>query len=413
MNGRPWLSAVPWRTLILGVGLLVLGFAWGWFARGLSRNEPVSGTVGRDKRADPVLAQPGGNEADQPLSPKAAAAEVTAEAEPVSHKGVPRSAREVLEKMLAELEAMDPARVDVMVVAGRLQQLKDFGEEGSQAAAEFLRTQQDISFNMGMMPRGRGLPPIPSLRAGLIDLLGEMNDPVAQAASLEVVRGTASGFELMLAARNLERREPGSHREEILKAMQEIINSPQFKDPKSGSASDWMSRNVVELAGYYQSKEALPRLEEMISGQPRMMASAAMALAQYPAADQAASLQRIVQDGKAAKQLAGQPWLLARFDLRDAGVRQTVQTLFSRDMNEQQREQVLSMLGNQRNRGVMMGGGLMRTGESSSGNSSNRARIEGALRFLDEISPSLDSQKLRQQLENVRGNLQKQWNANQ
>jgi len=160
-------------------------------------------------------------------------------------KGAPQTPKDVLSRLIYELENSDPEKADSVKdserMMARLYQLQDFGEEGTKAIQEFLKTQQDIVLSKGRSrfdnDSGRSKT---SIRTAMLDLLHDINDPIAQAASLEVLQATSSGQEVLRAARNLEKSSPGTYKDEVLKAVSEIPSKPPETD-ESGRIDSAMS----------------------------------------------------------------------------------------------------------------------------------------------------------------------------
>jgi len=160
-------------------------------------------------------------------------------------KGAPQTPKDVLSRLIYELENSDPEKADSVKdserMMARLYQLQDFGEEGTKAIQEFLKTQQDIVLSKGRSrfdnDSGRSKT---SIRTAMLDLLHDINDPIAQAASLEVLQATSSGQEVLRAARNLEKSSPGTYKDEVLKAVSEIPSKPPETD-ESGRIDGAMS----------------------------------------------------------------------------------------------------------------------------------------------------------------------------
>ena len=204
-------------TLLIGFAI-GLGTGWFWWKSATNPQEVKSPlafkNTARDGRAPkqsnpPLNLQKHGQEKKEG-DPK----ELTGTASSANDKlPVPaKTAKDIIDQILSEIESSGSEKADGQKIWKRLQKLRKFGEEGSQAILEFLRTNKDISSG----PNGWGnflheglsaerYVQFHSLREGLLEVLYEMKSPTAQTASLEALQTTSSAKEVLLAIRNLEK----------------------------------------------------------------------------------------------------------------------------------------------------------------------------------------------------------------
>jgi hypothetical protein len=313
-----------------------------------------------------------------------------------------------MERLLSELENPSPGQTDSLRFLGRLQQLKDYGEEGSAAIRDFLHSRQDLSLAGGFgMTNGR-ITQFPSLRASLLEVLYDQNDPTAKAACLDVLRDTTSGLEALLAARNLEKYSPGANRAEILSAVSEILPGMTDSAPDPSNSSRWMDLQVLEVVGHFQARELLPQAEELVKKQPNMIYQWIGVLTQFPGDEQRASINRLMADDNLKKAMLANGYMLAQLNFQDDGIRQMVSNAFSRDMGDGARQQFIQALG--RAAYVRTGNRMMKPEATPNPRTfkPDKTQAENALRELDNLTPFLDSPPLKQAAEQARHQLQEQ-----
>ena len=322
-------------------------------------------------------------------------------------KGPPKTAKEVLDRLIAEMENADPRELNGNIIYGRLQQLIDFGEDGSKAILDFFQTNQDIMLGRGGFNWGGGGMMFPSLRSVLLSTLYEFNDPTAEAASLEVLKNTTSGYEAILAAKNLEKISPGVYRAEALKAVTEILPSLiDAQDPRA--RRNFLDFQVLEIVGYYQAREMIPQVEEVIKQRPELLAQWIQNLLQFPAEDQIGTYRKLLEDEKGRQVFKNSP-LILQLDYQNSDLRHLTQNFFSKELNPDQKGQFLQMLVLERpNQGDWRRGrSIMGSKENASfPQKKEKDKIEGKLKLLSEIELQLDTPELKTQLEKTRQQLQ-------
>ncbi len=413
-------KSFPWPFIFMA---FVIGTIFGWFSHVtfLTDSKPAASdikkvslskgekTVRKQVQAKSRAMSKSSKTEEAKVSPSESNPETTPSSPKAFSKNLPQTAKEVIDRLLYEIENTDSPEIDLSRVMGRLQQLRDFGEDGSQAIQEFLRSQQDIAIGQNNLFGGRQTQ-YPTLRAALLDTLYFMNDPISTATSLEILQTSASGYEALLATKNLEKQVPGKYRSEALKAVSEILTTIS-NDPASKNQGQqvFLNNQMLELVGYYQAKELIPQVEELIKKQPGMMLSSWLnALAQFPIEDQVKSFQKLLGDEKTIKTVLqnGGQYYLGRMDFQDNNARQLVRDVFSKNLNENQKSQLLQQISSS---GYGVGFyQVMKTGSSPVPQVPSKSRIEGSLRLLDDLAPQVNTPDLQKKLEGTRKQLQQQ-----
>ncbi len=292
----------------------------------------------------------------------------------------PQTPKAVLDRLLADLEAVDSSQTEPFPIMGRLQQLKDFGEDGSRVIQDYLRTQQDVVFPLGRFQTLTG-EPVASLRTALIASLNGVDDPTTRAMNLEVLRTSSASAEIAWAARNLETLAPGAYRTEILSAISETLHNAAAPRPASqGYETYLIDPQLFELIAHFQAVDLVPDVDEILKKDPRLVPEWLHRLTSLPEDAQLLSVRSLLNDegGKSAL-LANSPFL-AQLDLQNNEVRQLVRFIFQTGMTLPQREALLQQIGRT---GSMEGF----SGDASGANL--RARLESEWKLLSELDPQI------------------------
>jgi hypothetical protein len=384
-------SRINWLSIAF---VLAAGFGIGWFCRE-SLVEPINSesemSVSNSK-----------NKPTSKQKESASKTEITGTLDAGIKVGaVPQTAQEVLERLLVEIESSDSQRGESPRLLGRLQQLQDFGEEGSKAIRAFLDSQQDIVLSQGFGYSNGRLTQFPSVRAALLDTLYEMRDPTAQAACLNVLKNTSSGLEALLAARNLEKMAPGVHRADALTAVTEILSTlvASKGDAKKQVMQNWMSTQALEIVGYYQAREVLPQLEELVKQQPQLLNAFMNTLLQFPAEEQISTMQRLSSDPKLARWI-NQSFYLGQMDYQSASARQAALKVIPK-LTAAQKQLFLQQMAQAGYRPVGAYQ-LMNPEKSLQNNLPVQGRVRGSIQLLEALRPSMDTPVLKKQLEETR-----------
>lgn len=309
---------------------------------------------------------------------------------------LPQTAKEVIDRILSEIENGDPKDLNLRKISGYLQLLRDFGEDGSRAIQDFFRTRHDVLLEEDsiLIPR---LGSYPSVRTALLGILYDMKDPTATAASLEILKNTSVPFEMLLAARNLEKFSPGAYRGETLKALSEIF--PKLADPQNQTnpSNFW----IFELIGYYKATDMIPQAEELVRKNPGQWTHFWMqALLQMPEEDRLASLQRLIANEGTRKVLTNDVYALSQMDFQSQKSRQWVGEVY-RDLTPMQKENFVSYLSH-------MGGYFNQYMQFDRNPPTlfSKSRIENSLRLLSELAASAgDNPNVKNRIETARKEL--------
>ena len=404
--------------LLGGALVFASGVAAGWFSRESFR---AVGTPAEEAVVDRKVSSRGqaARPAPRPrpaTAPDSAGQPATGSDVPETASRVPRTASEVLERLLNELETSNPNKPGALSesqrILGRLMQLQDFGEEGSQAIHEFFKSQEDIVMGQGSNFNNGRLSRFPTLRTAMLEMLYDMENPSSQEASLDILRNTTSGMEAMLAARNLEKFAPGMYRAEALSAVEDILSRLQAspKDTKGGGKKSAAYQAAeLEIVGYYHATEMIPEMEAFVRQEPGLTRNWMNTLLQFPVEEQVDSIERLIKDPNVSKSVAGNSYALSQLDFHDDDARKLVRDIFTDNMTKQQKEQLVNQLGNAGNSWTIGGqtSRYMRPDQArpSVSSSAQKARIEGTLLLLAELEPQLDP-ALKKQADKTRKKLE-------
>ena len=325
----------------------------------------------------------------------------------------PKTAKEVIDHILLSIKNLEDQDFGHFPYSPSfklyLQQLCDFGEEGSQAIQEFLRTKQDIIFGT----RQDYVYNIhnPSLRICLIDNLSRMNNPISQAINLEILGEASSGLEIVFATRNLEKFSPGIYEKKALEAASKIIstqlNSALPEDANAPLPSD---ARVFEVVGYYQAKEMIPQVEEWLKKQPALVDWWIPNLISFSAEDQFSGLQSLIANESLRERLSGKLGVLSHFDLKSDGIRHLTREFFTKEKDENAKAFLIQLVGDDTEEthslyishhpDVMVNYRLKRTFAEIE--NSGWPTPESRLKLLEELEPELNTPLLKERLEEAR-----------
>lgn len=100
-----------------------------------------------------------------------------------------------------------------------LQSLIQQGAQAVPALSEFLTKNTDFTFD----PNERNQLGYPSLRSAMLDALAQIGGPVAVNAMAQVLQTAADPREIAFLGQNLEKLDPGVHRQEVFDAAREAL----------------------------------------------------------------------------------------------------------------------------------------------------------------------------------------------
>ncbi len=325
-------------------------------------------------------------------------------------KGVPQTAGEVMERLLSEIENSSDQKINRTRVLARLQELQDFGEEGSKVILAFLKTNEDIVLNEYFIQVHRGGDiQTNTLRVALLDTLYGMNDPTAQAANLKVLETTPFGYEALIAARNLEKNFPGVYRTEALNAVSEILAKAANFNGQRGQLETSKNSQILEIVGYYQAREMIPQIEDLVKKQPELLDSWMQCLSQFPSEDQSSVYIRLFGQEEVRKEVIAKKgtFFLYRFDYGNDRLRRLAYDIFTGNLSSVQKLYFISnLVGVWENTGPQFFAmGPEQPRQLPGHSNKTKADADGLFKFLDEIEPTLDTPELKTNLENARKKL--------
>ncbi len=398
------------RLTIITVSLLItflLGLATGWFWWGSTANLQEARPILSRKNTTPIghsskQSKPSQKLQEHDLKDLVETASSARDKPPASTQ----TAKDIIDQVLSEIKNAGSGKADNQKMWKRLQELRRFGEEGSQAILEFFRTNEDVPFEPDWQA-GWGLSaeePVyfHSLRTALLEILYEMKDPTAQTADLEFLQTASSSQEALLAIKNLEKASPGVYRTQALQAASEILTDLL---EKPDAQFDLQNSKIFEIVGYYQAQELLPLVEDCIKRQPLCLYNWLSCVVQFPTEDQVSALERLSADKKIHEGLvATNSYLLVQLDYRNDRLRQMTGELF-KEMDVNKKADLIQRVGES---GIMkFGGGFtLEFNRPNIPTYHKKDGIEASLKLLSEIEPSLDSAILKAHLEVSRLKLQ-------
>ncbi len=351
---------------VFGIALaFALGFFLGWFYANFLGRYPAA--EDRDLPLDDAGARTSVRRLEPSTNETALIPRVT--------RKTPQTAKAVLDRLLADLEHIDPSQSDTFPIMGRLQQLKDFGEDGSRVIQDYLRTQQDVILPSGRFQTLTG-EPVASLRTALIASLNGVGDSTAQAVNLDVLRTSSISTEVGWAARNLETLSPGMYRSEILKAVGEMLrNTPAPHVSPEGYMGASLDPQLFDLVVHFQATEMTGDVCEALRRDPRLVPEWFRRVSVLPPDIQLSSIRTLLNDERGKTALASCSALLVRLDLQGNDARQLIRFVFQNEMSLTQREAFLQQIG--------------QTLPADGSGQVSRGPYEAQWKLLNEIDPQL------------------------
>ncbi len=149
--------------------------------------------------------------------------------------------------------------------AAWLNQLYSRGDASVPEICEFLHRGQDDSIDTA--DPSRAWATFTTVRTALLALLGEIGSADALACVRDVALSTPEPFELALAARVLEERQPNQHRDELIDAARRLL----AQHPANATP-------LLQLLAYHHVTDAIPEIEELARTDTRNTPAAIQAL---------------------------------------------------------------------------------------------------------------------------------------
>lgn len=211
-------------TLFLTLGFLVLGLliANSFLSKRTSRTPGPAGPTVDQSSTSAATADAAIPTTQGPAERAAPHPEADVAGTPVVSVPLDSSVARALIASLSQMQMADgkvtPGQAEQ--VKRSLQQLVAQGPAALPAIRQFLEQNQDLAFG----DEGAKLAGVPSLRAGLLDALGQIGGPDSLALSRQVLQGAMNPFEIALATRNLEAGAPGQYTQESLDAARQVLD---------------------------------------------------------------------------------------------------------------------------------------------------------------------------------------------
>ena len=391
----------------------LLGFFGGFVVAGVVFWQPVAPSDGAAKTADAsVSAGPASHSSTSVPSPgehpnrrvtvSARESDVVA---PVSD-GAPgaKGAAETFHEAIGKLKDMDPQRRQA-AIDSLVKQLRGMGPEGLQVLRDYFRAGQDVKFPNGSYAIVDGrVVQSGSLRAALLNSLGDWPGNEAIDLAREVLRTTSRMSEASAVIAMLEKKAPGVYRAEAIQVVQQLADKPGEKDMWAMNGGSL----VLDTMRQYKAAELLPAAEAFVKKNPMMATQFIASLDALPADVRTSALQRLFANEAVTKNMAQNPWALQQLNYSEPVVSQNVAQMFAANSDKRFRESFLQTFANTQ-MVTYSGGGLgMVAGSATNDNSADRvARLQGRLSFLDQIAPLANTPVLQERLQDARTELQK------
>jgi len=246
-----------------------------------------------------------------------------------------------------------------------------------------------------------------------------MKDATARDANREVLRNTTSALEVLLAARNLENAAPGAHREEALNAMLAVLSrSADLPELKDGSDETSLKKvpcaeGMFAIAVHYQAVEVMPRIDEVVKGNPLLAREWLAHLPFFPEADQSASVGSLLTDESLTSYLGEHGFYMKGLNFQSPALRQFFRAIFT-NATDMDKSVMITFLGDSTilAYGLEQPAKLMQPGSGKGSSSFVQSHrdgmklLDGTAQLLLELDPSVKSEEVRQALEKKRSKIQ-------
>jgi hypothetical protein len=206
--------------------------------------------------------------------------------------------RALIEQALRTLATTPPNGQDA-ALRKLIAELRAAGPRGLQAVADFLRSGRDAPVRNAYGTSGNRVTSPSTLRVALLDALANWEGSAA--VMLEFLRSPASGWEVVLAIRNLELQFPSTYRAESIAALKSALARPPDANFGDGGES-----HVFAAVARLGAKDLLPQAEALAvstSNVPRYVE----ALADFPAETRAEALRRVLSRPELTEEITAAP----------------------------------------------------------------------------------------------------------
>jgi hypothetical protein len=204
----------PVRVVVWTLGLATLVMLLGVFLLGRAPKAPTAGQgVTADSSTTPRPVRPHREvAANQPIP----------RARPVYQQPEPTPAMRQLVGSLVNFDSVNGALTEEQAMrwTTNFQALIQQGANAVPAITEFLGKNVDLAFGS----EDRAMLGYSSLRSAMLDALAQIGGPAAVNAMAQVLQTAADPREIALLGQNLEKLDPGVHRQEVLDAARESLS---------------------------------------------------------------------------------------------------------------------------------------------------------------------------------------------
>ena len=308
---------------------------------------------------------------------------------------------EIFHETLGQLTDTDPRRRQ-LAIESLVTHLRAAGPQALPVLREYFRLGKDVKIDdMSLVQNGRYIR-APSLRATLLNVLGEWNGKEATDMKREVLHATTQIAEAVVLAQQLEKQEPGVHRNESIRELQQI-----FEERGRGKSVCYSDKwALFDAVAHLKAPELLPIAETEVLCDPRSFVDHMDALESLPADVRAASLLRMFAKESVVEHLASDPFSARRFNYSEPIVAEQMARIFSENMDKKCREYLLTGFTNE---DVVYSGasGSFREEWKKMPAIERVAKLQARLAFLDTIAPQCDTPVLQERLQDARTELQK------
>lgn len=201
----------------------------------------------------------------------------------------PEDCRELIRQAVKELAA-DDTDDKAGKVKALIQSLGTNQNAGLVAIREFLNQNVDVYLTEGFEEKSGRITIAPSLRIALLDALqdwpGSENISIASA----ILQNPERALEVAIAARILELHAPGAHREEIIRAFQNLPDDEQEDPDFAGGTGQFLYSALFHFA----AQELLPEAEKRALTNPTFSVQLITALESFSDAVRLQSMNRLL-----------------------------------------------------------------------------------------------------------------------
>ena len=309
-----------------------------------------------------------------------------------------KSVAEIFHEAMGTLGGLDQTKRQA-ALDSLVKQLRAAGPEGLQVMRDFFHAGRDVKFQGGYSMVNGKVVQTPSLRASLLNALGEWDGKEAVDLTREILQTTPRMSEASLAISQLEKKAPGVYREEAIRTLQQLAAAPAEKDGWTDGGSA-----LFDAMKYFKAAELVPAAEASAAKNPWSAAQFVQALAAMPSDVRTPALQRLFANENVVKNLSSNPYMLQSLNYAEPVVAQNVAQIFANNTDKKFRENFLTSFSSQR-AAYFGNSGL---GSAQPASSAERVtQLQGKLSFLDQIAPQCNTPVLQERLQDARAEVQK------